>query len=351
MRYIGNKTKLTEWIYETCRNHGVESDMSFFDCFAGTGAVGEYFKSKGHKVYSSDLMYFSYILQKAKIEISNDLKFQYFLDYSSKSNETSIWELINDYFSELPLVETGFVYNNYSPTGTSKNGIKRMYFTDEVGKRIDSIRIEIESLHSKALIAEKEYYYLLACLINTTSFYSNTAGVYGAFHKSWDPRALKEFSLRFIPITRSDKINKVFLGDSTTFINKVKADVLYMDPPYNSRQYAPNYHVLESISRYDFPEVRGVSGMRDYSDQKSNFCIKSKASFAMESMVKNTLSKIILLSYNDEGLLSKEEITEILSKYGNVEIIYKDHVRYKSNNHKPGVRKMVKEKLYILHKK
>jgi adenine-specific DNA-methyltransferase len=90
--------------------------------------------------------------------------------------------------------------------------------------------------------------------------------------------------------------------------------------------------------------------MRDYSDQKSNFCNKSKASFAMESMVKNTLSKIILLSYNDEGQLSKEEITEILSKYGNVEIIYKDHVRYKSNNHKPGVRKMVKEKLYILHK-
>lgn len=350
MRYIGNKTKLLEWIYTVSRENGLKEEMSVFDCFAGTGAVGEHFKSKGHKVYSSDIMYFSFILQKARIEISDQLKFEYFCHASKKNDLKLIENRINKYFKNLPLIETGFVYTTYSPTGSSEKGVKRMYFTDIVGKRIDTIRVEIERLFQNALIDEYEYFYLIACLIYTTSFYSNTAGVYGAFHKTWDPRALKDFNLRFIPISYSNRKNKVFLGDSSKLIKDIDCDVLYMDPPYNSRQYAPNYHVLESISRYDYPEVSGVSGMRDYSNQKSDFCIKKKASEALNYMVHNTSAKIVLLSYNDEGLLSKEEISEVLSRYGSVSSIYKDHLRYKSKNLRSEVRKMVKEKLYILHK-
>lgn len=351
MRYIGNKTKLLEWIYAISRENGLKEEMSVFDCFAGTGVVGEHFKSKGHKVYSSDIMYFSFLLQKARIEISDQLKFEYFRPASKQNNLKLIENRINEYFKNLPLIETGFVYNTYSPSGSFEKGVKRMYFTDIVGKRIDTIRVEVERLFKNALIDESEYFYLLACLIYTTSFYSNTAGVYGAFHKSWDPRALKDFNLRFIPITYSKRKNKAFLGDSSELIKDISCDVLYMDPPYNSRQYAPNYHVLESIARYDSPEVKGVSGMRDYSDQKSDFCIKKKASEALNYMVQNTSAGIVLLSYNDEGLLSKEEISEVLSKHGNIRTIYKDHLRYKSKNHQLGARKMVKEKLYILHKR
>lgn len=351
MRYIGNKTKLVDWIYETGLKSGIKEEMSIFDCFAGTGIVGEYFKSKGHKVFSSDLMHYSFVLQKARIEISKPLDFKYFKQTQRTSKEEhDILKVISEYFDSLSLTDQGFIFNNYCPTKSSLSGVKRMYFTDIVGQKLDSIRIEIERLHTMSYLTEDEYYYLIACLINTSSFYSNTAGVYGAFHKSWDPRALKPFVMRFLPIVNSSHQNKAYLGDSVALVSEVECDVLYMDPPYNSRQYAPNYHVLETISRYDNPDIKGVSGMRDYSNQKSDFSIKKNVSKAMEDIVSLTNAKIILLSYNDEGLLSGEETLDILSKYGKVKVEYKEHLRYKSKTTNQSQRKNVKEKLFILIK-
>ena len=111
---------------------------------------------------------------------------------------------------------------------------------------------------------QNEYFVLLACLIETVPFYANISGVYAAFQKKWDPRAIKRLILRPIEIVINSKTNYSFNENSVNLINKIKADIFYLDPPYNQRQYAPNYHILETIAKYDNPEIKGVSGLRNY---------------------------------------------------------------------------------------
>jgi len=352
MRYIGNKSKLVHWILEVAKKHGLKNDSRVFDCFAGTASVGLHFKSEGYQVITSDIMHYSYVLQKAKIEVSEELPFSFL---NIRSNPTfTLNDKIADYFDSVKVVNDGFIYSNYAPGGTCNGDHVRMYFSDIVAKKIDTIRLEIERLKSTQVITNLEYFYLLGSLLYTTSFYSNTAGVFGAFHKRWDPRALKPFKLRLLPVTTSNHLNKSFLGDGTELIKQVETDLVYMDPPYNARQYAPNYHVLETISRYDNPIIKGVSGMRDYSSQKSDFSVKSKVASAMEKSVNNANAPLVLLSYNDEGLLSGEETLKILSQFGEVQVHTKPYPRYKSKSSKTNPdspKKMVEEKLYVLHKR
>ena len=97
---------------------------------------------------------------------------------------------------------------------------------------------------------------------------------------------------------------------------KIHGDVLYLDPPYNARQYCSNYHVLETIARYDNLELSGVTGLRDSSSQKSKFCSKRTVVETFEDLIKNAQFKYIFLSYNNEGLMSLDTIKEIMSSHG-----------------------------------
>lgn len=105
-----------------------------------------------------------------------------------------------------------------------------------------------------------------------------------------------------------------------------------MDPPYNSRQYASNFHVLESICVYDKSNLYGKTGLREYSSQKSNFCIKSKVYKELKTLIENCDAQIIVMSYSTEGLLSKEEIVSVLELVGECTIYQKDYRRFKTNS-------------------
>jgi adenine-specific DNA-methyltransferase len=104
-----------------------------------------------------------------------------------------------------------------------------------------------------------------------------------------------------------------------------------MDPPYNQRQYCTNYHVLETIARYDRPKVYGVTGLRPHADQKSDFCRKHHALPTLDGMVRDTLARYVFLSYNSEGLMAKKDILDTLSKYGPVEVVSHDHTRFRAD--------------------
>lgn len=351
MRYIGNKENILATIFSILQKNDVYG-KTFFDFFSGTANVGKFFKEKNYQVSSSDILYLSFCLQKAYIENNAEPSFENLLNNLQNLNSENLFstplDIVVNYLNSLTGVE-GFIYKNYTPTGTENLPMQRMYFIDENGKRIDAIRLKIEDWKNKSLISENEYFILLACLIETIGFYSNVAGVYATFHKAWDPRALKPLTMRTIQILNNNQKNVVYNDDSMNLLDKIDVDILYLDPPYNERQYAPNYHILETIAKYDEPELRGVTGMRDYASQKSRFCNPNTALEDLEKIAKNAKYKNLVLSYNSEGIMSPEKIIKTLKQCGSVKLEQFEYARFKSNNNGLArTKKTVYEQLYIL---
>lgn len=352
MRFIGNKENLTDKIYQVMRDKGIKGN-SFFDVFSGTTSVARYFKKLNYQIFSSDLLYFSYILQQAYIANNEEPSFEKLLNKIKTSNKSLFpFPLMSviEYLNQIKPIK-GFIYENYTPTGTANLNQPRMYFSDENGKLIDAIRQQIEEWKNENLLNQDEYFILLACLIETVPFYSNITGVYGAFQKKWDTRATKKLILRPIELVINKKHNQSFNEASLSLFDKLKADIFYLDPPYNQRQYAPNYHLLETIAKYDNPKIKGVTGLRDYENQKSNFCNAKSGISELSQMAEKAKCKTLVLSYNTEGIMPKKEIISTLKKYGEVELVEFDYLRFKSNSNGEAMhKKFIKEQLYILYK-
>ena len=319
MNYIGSKLSLKSFIKDTILGISkIDSENKVFaDLFAGTGVIGSEFKKMGYKVIANDIQHYSYIINKHLIENNSPINI----------------ELI-EHLNSLEGKE-GFIYNNYC----MGSGSERNYFSDYNGKKCDAIRQELEKLYKNKEINEHQYNYFLASLINSIDKHANTASVYGAFLKSLKKSAVKDFELELLPIIDGNKDGKVYNEDINILIKKIKGDILYLDPPYNARQYSANYHLLETISKYDNPIIKGKTGLRDYSNQKSKFCSKSQVNQVFEDLILNADFKYIFLSYNDEGLMSLETIKEIMEKYGEYKCFTTDYKRFRADkeenrNHK-----------------
>lgn len=191
--------------------------------------------------------------------------------------------------------------------------------------------MEIDRLYSDGEISENQYYYLLASLINSIDNRANTAAVYISYLKPLKATAAKPLELKLLPIVEGKK-GCVYNEDSNHLISKIKGDVLYLDPPYNQRQYCAYYHVLETIARYDHPEVHGLTGMRDYTAQKSSYCSKRTVFDSFEELISKADFKYIFLSYNNEGLMPLEYIHSTMSKYGKYDVFTTDYSWYCVDN-------------------
>ena len=348
MRFIGNKEKLLNNIYQTVTSTGI-SDGLFCDFFAGTTNVGRFFKQKGFKVISSDLLYFSFVLQKAYLENNKEPKFKKLLNKIKVNNRALFSKPLDSVLSYLNDLDgrEGFIYKNYTDEGSRE--LKRKFFTPENGKKIDAIRFQIEEWKKQKLIDDSEYFILIACLIESVPFYANISGVYAAFLKSYDPRALKKLEVKPITIYQSELKHLVYNKDSMKLVKGLDCDILYLDPPYNQRQYGPNYHLLDTIAKYDEPIIRGITGLRDTSTQKSTFCNSRTALESLDEIAKKAKYRYLLLSYNSEGIMPQEKIITVLSKYGKVDLIEVDYTRFKSNsNGKSAHLKKVREQIYLL---
>ena len=154
------------------------------------------------------------------------------------------------------------------------NRSQRNYFTTENSMKCDAIRKEIEKWFINKTINESEYHFLLTSLLESVDKHANTACVYGAFLKKIKTIAQKTFSFIPAPLIVNKKEHVIFNENINDLMPKIKGDILYLDPPYNHRQYATNYHILETISRYDNPKIKGVSGLREYENEKSLYCSK-----------------------------------------------------------------------------
>lgn len=321
MRFIGSKTNLIPKIDSFLRENKCEGQV-FCDLFSGTGCVGKYFKSR-FSIISNDLMYFSYVLQSASIELKavpkfNVLKNNGFLDPL-------------DYLlhSEIIFNQAPFVLENYSPFGSCD----RQYLTCKNAERIDFIRQKINEWHKTNLVTKLEYNYLLAVLIEAIPFVSNIAGTYGAFLKHWDKRALKNLKLEHLDVGVNFGANQCHSKDGLKLLGQISGDVLYLDPPYNSRQYVPNYHLLETVARYDYPTLSGKTGLRPYVNQKSALCQKAKAYDYLSKVIEAANFHHIALSYSSEGIMSKDEIVEILAGQCDPNSVKLEEIPYRRYKH------------------
>ncbi len=354
MRFIGCKENLLNFIEQFIKNKDIKGNV-FCDLFAGTGSVAKHFKKLGYKIISSDILYFSYVLQKVYIEQNKYPKFTKLikklninvLEETLFSSESQNAREIIRYLNCLEGTE-GFIFKNYSPEGTRGQLYVRKYFTGENAKKIDAIRNKIEEWKNANLINESEYFFILAALIESVPFVANISGTYGAFLKDWDKRAFKKLTLEVPEIIESNETHKVFNINGLDVLDNVKnIDILYLDPPYNERQYAPNYHILETIAKWDNPNIKGITGMRTYDDQKSDFCNSNTGLNALEEIIKKKNYKHLILSYNDEGIMPENKIIELFNKYGKLEISEQNYQRFKSNSNGKQ-KKEVKEKIYYL---
>ncbi len=304
-RIIGSKYNILFEIYKILKEENIKG-TSFFDVFSGSAVVGRFFK-KMFSIISNDNLYFSYVLQRGLIVINNIPSFSNLriknLSLSREPRER-IYQILN-YLNALGGVN-GFIYKHYTPASKDIDGVERKYFTIENGMKIDAVRIKIEEWFGEGYISEDEYFYLLTSLLIAVQKIANISGTYGAFNKFWDPRAYKPLTLKFIEVIPSKFTHKAYNEDIFNLLDKLSCDIAYIDPPYNSRQYIANYHVLETIAKYDKPKIEGKTGIRKYGvKEKSIFCSKKEVQNAFLKLLTDLKAKYVVISYNSEGLLSK----------------------------------------------
>ena len=341
MRYIGGKTKILPFLDDFLSSKLTAADsekpLNFLDLFAGTGVVARYFKSK-FKVMTNDNMYFSYILSKGLVTPNTSPLFL-------GLKENGIKEPL-EYLNDIDGTE-GFITQNYA----SELGDGRMYFTLKNAMKIDAIRQELSKWLSNDWINRGEFEYLLATLIEAVPFVSNTTGTYGAYLKHWDKRALKDLKLMHPILYDNNHENTAYNSTAESLTQTISSDICYIDPPYNGRQYTSNYHILETIAKYDSPAIKGVTGIRQFdAEQVSNFCKKRKVLESFEQVVKQVNCKHLIISYSSDGLLSFEQIKELLLSYGIPETFDFKVIDYDTYKSKIVLRPKVDEYLFYIEK-
>ncbi|REC42061.1 DNA adenine methylase [Chryseobacterium sp. 5_R23647] len=311
MNYLGSKVRLSEFIFNVISNSVDQklSDCSFFDLFAGTGAVGNFFHNKVKSIGYNDREYYSYTLNSAFY--SEVLEGQY--------------QSMLDELNQLEGLE-GFIFHEYSESGTAG----RLYFSANNGKKIDAMRLHIEQLFQCSEINEDFYILLIATLLVAADKIANIASVYCAYLKKLKKTAT--FTIELNPIKRAVRLieYKVHKDDSNMLIKNIKGDILYLDPPYNAREYGSYYHLLNTISIYDTKfKPKGKTGIRSY--ETSRFCLKKEADKALLEILNIADFKHIFLSYNNEGFISSSRIKEMMTDLGYYKCSSIKYPRFKSD--------------------
>ncbi len=299
-RYLGNKYKLLPFITKVV-NEECSDINSVADIFAGTGAVSSAFTDK--VLITNDLMYSNYICNYAWFG-------------AEEYNPQTIIDCVIRYNSLCDL-EDNYMTENFSDT----------YFSRDDCAKIGYIREDIESLYENGSINRRERAILITSLLYAMDKIANTCGHYDAYRKGvvFD----KTLEL-YVPLAEVHNTadNQCYNTDANELVKDITADLVYIDPPYNSRQYCDAYHLLENVARWEKPKVFGVAKKMDRSAMKSKYCTQS-ATEAFEQLIGDIKAKYILLSYNNmaakgndrsNAKISDDDIMRILKQKGEVKV-------------------------------
>ncbi len=333
-RYIGSKDKLSDIIISEIRSTK-KGAKHIIDLMAGTGLFSLALRENGFRVSAVDVMTYSYHHLNVHLFLGEAPEFKGALKIPGieKFKPQSLfggsnYETVLNYLNNLKPFK-GYFYKEFGPEGIPSNTNKpRKYFTAKNAAKIDAIRKEIKSLRKDNLITEFEHSLLLHDLIMAANDVANIAGTYGHYLSKFVKRAEDPILLYASSFSKGGKLkgHKVFKGYAEDVASKLSGDVCYIDPPYIKRQYAANYHILETLAREDEPEAIGDSGLRPWRDQYSNFCSKVKIRDSFDKILTQINCDDFLISYSEDGLLPIDDLIFFLSGYGKV---VKKDIKYK----------------------
>lgn len=303
-RYIGCKAKLIDWIVDTIR-HEIPNAKSFCDIFAGTAVVSQRAISLYKKVIVNDFLYSNNIIYRAFFEDS-EFRQDVLDSYADKYNALSPEKIPSNYFSD-----------NYGDK----------YFDMANAKRIGYVREDIEQ--HKDELTDKEYCILITSLIYSIDKIANTLGHFEAYIKKDIKEAI--WNYRLIDFQCCDNV-EIHREDANLLAREIKSDIVYIDPPYNSRQYSRFYHVYEVLVKWEKPKLTGIA-MKPPTENMSEYC-SSRAVDAFADLIEHLDTKFIVVSYNNtyhskskssQNKISLEEILEVLRKKGETRVLEHSH--------------------------
>lgn len=361
MRYLGNKTRLVPFLTRTLDALKIRPGVAA-DPFAGTASVARALKRRGWRVHAGDLMASSYALQVVRVELDGTPRFPAALLHDagngapdssdgggspprSDGGGTVSYRRLLSRLATNP-GRHGFITEHYTPAGEAGRAHGRMYFTAENARRIDIVREKIEIWRRRGQLDRLRSWLLLATLIEAADRVANTTGVYASFVKSWQPNARRPLELRPLrptPPNGRGEGSTAFRGPARDLLRRVGTlDLLYLDPPYNGRQYPGYYHIPELLAEgwNPPPDLRGKTGLIPDQDRRSEWCRKRKAEAALWGLLEVADARHLLFSYNDEGLLPAEAIEAALREWGKADSyrrFHRPYRRYRSDSDRPAV--------------
>ena len=313
-RYLGNKFKLTPFILDIV-NKNCKDIKSIADIFAGTGSVANAFIDK--TIITNDILQSNYI--------SN---FAWFAP--QKFDKNKIQNIIIE-LNAYDKVQSNYMSENFADT----------YFSMKVCSKIGFMREDIEDKFKNGKINEKERAILITSLLYAMDKIANTCGHYDAFRKK--TRQNDDIVLLMPLISEKvDKNNACFNIDANELVKRIYADLIYIDPPYNSRQYSDAYHLLENVATWQKPKVYGVAKKMDRKHIKSKYC-NNKAEQVFADLIGNINAKYILFSYNNiakkanersNAKISDKSIMDILEHKGEVSVFSQEHRAFSTGKSK-----------------
>lgn len=324
-RYLGNKSRLADWIVDVIANI-LPASASIADPMCGTASVSLALARAGFSVIAADALTFPVIHARARLLAKEPPPFAALGGYPAAL----------EWMRTLAPIE-GYFFREFGETGQPANGrAPRLYFSAENAGRIDGIRQGIRKLAAAGDLTELEHSVLLHHLILATNAVANISGTYGYFLRKFSASSLKPLKFSPLDFELTPGQHRVLQGAVEDIAPTLNTDAVYLDPPYTKRQYAGNYHVLETLAREDEPVANGDGGLRPWTDQSSAFCYRRTAAQAF----RNTLSKLnvkhIFISYSEDGQVSGEELETILSEFGTIHISEHHYVRYRSSSRGQG---------------
>ena len=320
-RYLGNKTRLTDWIVGEIMSV-LPTGASVADPMCGTASVSLALARAGYSVTAADALTFPVIHARARLLAKRAPAFKAFGGY----------EKAIDWLRSTPPLE-GYFFREFGEAGRPANGrSSRLYFSADNAAHIDGVRKGIRNLAASGSISRIEHSVLLHHLILATNKVANISGTYGYFMSKLTRPALQPLAFETITFESTPGNHTVLQGPVEELSATFLVDAVYLDPPYTKRQYAGNYHVLETLACEDEPVAVGDGGLRPWAEQSSDFCYRRNAGQAFRDTLKQLQVPHVFISYSEDGQVQKDELLSILHEFGKVTVQEQPHSRYRSND-------------------
>lgn len=350
--YIGNKRKLLGLILKAIQQTGIEikPGLKFFDVFAGSGVVSRLAKMLNFELFSNDWEYYSYIISNCYLKTNKK-------DIEKLFGSTEKFKKLLEQINSLPdpKEDEQYISKYYAPKEDDIDSVdyktERLFYTHQNALNIDKIRNYIENHYPLNNNSKKQLQIrniLLAELIYEAATHNNTSGVFKACHKGFGghnkdalTRILGEIKLHGPVLIDSDYPIHIFQEDSNKLVETLdEVDIAYLDPPYNQHQYGSNYHMLNTIAKWDHipaelelnekGELKEKAAIRhDWVNTRSHYCYKEEATLAFENLISKIKAKHILISYSTDGIIPFEEMQRICMKKGKVSIVTNEYTTYR----------------------